>query len=79
MLAYEHVEFRPFARLGNTPNTWSEPADKVFTCAGHQEAGRFLARGLLKEGIDAAYAYKPLHKDGLGHAFANTVLYFEGT
>jgi hypothetical protein len=77
VLAYDHVDFRPFTRLGDTPNIWGEPQEKVFTCAGHQEGGRFLARGLLEQGIDAAYAYKPLHKDGLGHAFANTVLYLD--
>lgn len=77
VLAYDRVGFRPFQRLGGKPNIWGEPEDKTFISPGHQEAGRFLARRLLTEGIDVAYAYKPLHKEGLGHAFANTVLYLD--
>jgi hypothetical protein len=50
-----------------------EPADKVFRVRGHQEAGTHLASGLIEAGIDAAYAYRPLHHP-LGHAFANTLL-----
>jgi hypothetical protein len=40
---------------------------------GHQVAGKHLAAGLIEAGIDAAYAYRPLHHP-LGHAFANTLL-----
>lgn len=38
--------------------------------------GKHLARALLNEGFDVAYAYKPLHQ-GLGHAFVNSVLYLD--
>jgi len=75
VLAYEELTFKPFERLRGRPNVWGEPNDKVFTHPGHHKAGRYLARGLLEEGIDMAYAYKPLH--GLGHAFANTLLYLD--
>ena len=37
---------------------------------GHREGGKYLARTLLKEGVDVAYSYKPLHRP-LGHAFFN--------
>jgi hypothetical protein len=77
VLAYEQLNFKPFERLRGRPNIWGEPADKVFSHPGHHKAGRFLARGLLEAGIDMAYAYKPLHQDGLGHAFANTLLYLD--
>ena len=69
VLAYDQFQFKPFHRLGGRPNIWGEPDDKVFTSPGHHEAGRYLTRGLLEEGIDMAYAYQPLHGDGLGHAF----------
>lgn len=77
VLAYEKMEFQPYKRLRGRPNIWGEPADKVFTSPGHHAAGRYLTRGLLEEGVDMAYAYKPLHEDGLGHAFANTLLYLD--
>jgi hypothetical protein len=77
VLAYEQLVFKPYERLRGKPNIWGEPADKVFTHPGHHQAGRYLARRLLEEGIDMSYAYKPLHEDGLGHAFANTLLYLD--
>jgi hypothetical protein len=39
----------------------------------HRRSSKYLASGLLEAGIDAAYAYKPLHHP-LGHAFENTIL-----
>jgi len=77
VLAYEHLTFQPYHRLRGRPNIWGEPADKTFTNPGHHKAGRFLTSRLLEEGIDMAYAYKPLHEDGLGHAFANTLLFLD--
>jgi catalytic LigB subunit of aromatic ring-opening dioxygenase len=77
VLAYEQLTFQPYHRLRERPNIWGEPNDKVFTSPGHHAAGRFLASRLLEEGIDMAYAYRPLHEDGLGHAFANTLLFLD--
>jgi hypothetical protein len=77
ILAYEQLTFQPYHRLRGRPNIWGEPADKTFTNPGHHKAGRFLASRLLEEGIDMSYAYKPLHEDGLGHAFANTLLFLD--
>jgi hypothetical protein len=77
VLAYEQLTFQPYHRLRDRPNIWGEPNDKVFTSPGHHAAGRFLASRLLEEGIDMAYAYRPLHEDGLGHAFANTLLFLD--
>jgi hypothetical protein len=77
VLAYEQLTFQPYHRLRDRPNIWGEPNDKVFTSPGHHAAGRFLASRLLEAGIDMAYAYRPLHEDGLGHAFANTLLFLD--
>ena len=77
VLAYEQLTFQPYHRLRDRPNIWGEPNDKVFTSPGQHAAGRFLAGRLLEEGIDMAYAYRPLHEDGLGHAFANTLLFLD--
>src|SRR5574341_1547568 len=77
VLAYEQLTFQPYHRLRGRPNIWGEPTDKTFTSPGHHKAGRYLAGRLLEEGIDMSYAYKPLHEDGLGHAFANTLLFLD--
>lgn len=74
ILAYEGVQVKPWEHRPD--NCWDEPQDKVFAIEGHPEGGRYLTRGLLEEGIDVAYAYRPLHKE-MGHAFYNTVLYLD--
>ena len=61
VLAYDEFEFKPFHRLGGRPNIWDEAEDKVFSASGHHQGGRFIARKLLEDGVDMAYAYKPLH------------------
>jgi len=77
VLAYDTLAFQPFKRLRGRPNIWGEPDDKVFTWPGQPAAGRLLASRLLEAGIDMAYAYRPLHGDGVAHAFANTLLYLD--
>ena len=80
VMAYEEMECQPFMLKDGKArvNVWAEPADKTFKYAGHQTAARSLVRGLLEQGIDMAYAYKPLHeKGGLGHAILNTLLYLD--
>lgn len=71
---------RPFASdLGREPkpNVWNEPRDKTFDYAGHVQAGRYLATGLLRNGVDISYGYKLHHMTELGHAFRNTMLYLD--
>ena len=46
------------------PNIWNEPDDKIFTLPGHRAGAKHLASGLLAEGFDIAYAYKPLTTAG---------------
>ena len=77
VLAYDTLTFQPFKRLGNRPNIWGEPGDKAFTWPGQPLAGRYLTGRLLEAGIDMPYAYRPLHGDGVAHAFANTLLYLD--
>jgi hypothetical protein len=76
VLAYDQIECRHRGRDA-TSNVWGETADTVIRLTGHREAGKFLARRLLEQGIDMAYAYAPLHHPGLAHAFLNTVLYLD--
>ncbi len=76
VLAYDQIEARHRPRDAAS-NVWNETADTVFRIHGHREAGKYLARRLLEQGVDMAYAYKPLHHPGLAHAFLNTVLYLD--
>jgi Catalytic LigB subunit of aromatic ring-opening dioxygenase len=75
VLAYESIEHRPWAEA-RWPNVWDEPKEATFTYKGHRPAAKFLATGLLEEGFDLAYAYRPLHHP-LGHAFMNTLLFLD--
>lgn len=76
ILAYDSVDIQPWKGYRRGRNAWDEPEEKTFTIKGHRAGGKYLATALLKEGIDVAYAYKPLHHP-LGHAFANSVLYLD--
>src|SRR5438874_1368109 len=78
VLAYDSVDVEPW-HLGRSrgTNSWDEPEDKTFTIKGQRDAGRFIAGSLIHDGIDVAYAYKPLHGPGLGHAMVNSVLYLD--
>ena len=79
VLAYDQIDCTPFTLQDGSArrNVWNDPADKVFHYQGHP-AARHLVSKLIEQGIDMAYAYKPLHfKGGLGHAFINTLLYLD--
>lgn len=74
VLAYDSISFRPWEKRPG--NVWNEPADTIFTCAGHRRAAKHLATSLLEQSFDIAYAYRPLHVP-LGHAFQNTIMYLD--
>jgi hypothetical protein len=76
ILAYDGIEARHRPR-DQGRNVWDEGPDTVFRIAGHREAGKYLARRLLEQGVDMPYAYKPLHHQGLAHAFLNTILFLD--
>ena len=79
VLAYDDIECQPFAmgNGGTKPNVWNKPGDKVFHFPGHRDGARALVGGLIDQGVDMAYAYKPLHQPGLGHAILNTLLFLD--
>src|SRR5262245_47171569 len=75
VLAYDAVDVQPW-KGHRRENWWDEPEDKTFAIAGHRTGAKYLASSLLGDGIDVAYAYRPLHEP-LGHAFVNSVLYLD--
>jgi len=75
VLAYESFAPRPWEQLRGT-NVWGEPKEQTFVYQGHRTGAKWLASGLLDEGFDVAYAYRPLHHE-LGHAFLNTLLFLD--
>jgi hypothetical protein len=78
VLAYDSLEHKPWAdpRRRDPGNIWNESRDTTFTYTGHRAAAKLVARGLLNEGFDVAYAYRPLHHP-LAHAFMNTLLFLD--
>ena len=62
---------------GDTPNIWDEPKDTVFIHKGSPNIAAELVTGLMDEGFDPAYSYRPPHQEHLGHAFANTLVYLD--
>lgn len=83
LLLYGDLDVQPWAHaqrssaMRDLPNVWQEPPETTLTIKGRPEVGRYLAEELLGQGIDVAYAYKPLHHASLPHAFLNTVLYLD--
>jgi hypothetical protein len=59
------------------PNAWGDGADTKITIRGKRDAAKFLVRGLMERDFDIAYAYEPLHYDGLSHAFLNGAMYLD--
>lgn len=77
VLAFDDMDLRPWATGSFGPNRWNEPADWAFGFRGQREAAKYLTGGLLERGIDMSYAYRPLHTDGLSHAFLSTLLFLD--
>ncbi|MCE0767740.1 extradiol ring-cleavage dioxygenase [Pseudonocardia kujensis] len=83
VLAYDDMTIRPWADLAHSSgmlgrsNYWQEGPDAEISIKGHPEVARWLAKELLDKGIDVSYAYRPLHHDGMAHAFLNTILYLD--
>jgi hypothetical protein len=63
--------------MSRFPNGWGEPKDWTLRIHGHRNGAKYLTRGLLERGVPMPYAYKPLHIEGLGHAFTYTVMYLD--
>jgi len=91
--AYPDTELQPYHHRGDrldpasaeaaaarppiANNTKGEPADKVYRIRGAQEPAKFLARGLIKQKVDIAYSYAPLHLEGFAHAFLNSMMFLD--
>ena len=81
VLAYDTIEAQPWRLkapgMPGSANVWSEGEEFLFNLKGHREGGKFLVSGLINTGFDVCYAYKPLHQQGIGHAFLNSVAYLD--
>jgi hypothetical protein len=79
VLAYDEVQIQPWQHSdgGRGTNWWDEPADTTLTVKGHRPGAKAIATSLLLQWFDIAYAYRPLHGPGLGHAHVNSVLYLD--
>jgi hypothetical protein len=62
---------------GTTRNAWGLPPETEVRLRGHREAANALARALLAQDFDAAYAYTTRAERGLAHSFLNTILYLD--
>ncbi len=78
VMAYDDLTSYPFkGRLAGKPNVWGEPEDHGIKIQSKPEIARWLAGRFLEEGVDMAYSYKPLHYEGLGHAFVNIHMFLD--
>ena len=75
VLAYDDLTSYPFK--GRPTNVWGEPENHPITMRTRPDVARWLARQYLEAGVDMSYAYKPLHWEGLGHAFVNIQMYLD--
>jgi hypothetical protein len=78
IMAYDDLTSYPFkgGRRGNA-NVWGEPEDHPIKMQSRPDIAKWLAQRYLEEGVDMSYAYKPLHWEGLGHAFVNIQMYLD--
>ncbi len=77
---YDKLDCLPYqaSKVINTPrNVWNQPTDKVVPVRGHREAAGYLARQLILDQFDVAYAYKPHHHPTLAHAFMRTIMFLD--
>jgi hypothetical protein len=83
ILAFDDFDLYPWAHaetssfMKDKANVWGEGASKHYRVRGRPDIARHLVTGLLEQGIDIAYAYKPLHHGSVAHAFANAFLYLD--
>jgi len=81
ILAYDQIEAHPWRLkapgMPGGANVWKESEDTLLNVRGHRDGGKFLASGLITEGFDVCYSYRPLHLQGIGHAFLNSIAYLD--
>ena len=81
ILAYDSIQAQPWTLkapgMPGGANVWMENEDFTLQVAGHRDGGKFLASGLISAGFDVCYSYRPLHLQGIGHAFLNSIAYLD--
>ena len=81
ILAYDNIEAMPWKLkapgMPGGANVWGESEDSILNIRGHRNGGKTLASGLITEGFDVCYSYRPLHLQGVGHAFLNSIAYLD--
>jgi hypothetical protein len=83
LLAYDDICARPWHPTQSTrgvmpkENVWGEGPDTEFLVRGRPDIATSLVASLLDQDFDVAYAYKPLHHEGMPHAFMNTLLFLD--
>lgn len=79
VMAYEDQDLKPWKDRRSPPgvpnsyNPWGEPEDFTYRVRGQREIGKYLTKGLIQDGFDMPYAYRPLHHP-FPHSFRYTVL-----
>jgi hypothetical protein len=77
---YDTLDCLPYRRspvIRAENNVWNRSPETVVPIRGHREAAAHLARQLILEHFDVAYAFKPHHHPTLAHAFMRTILYLD--
>ena len=77
---YDELDCLPYANsavMKAKTNVWGQPPDKRVPVRGHREAASHIARELLMNDFDVAFAYKPHHHPTLAHAFMRTLVYLD--
>jgi hypothetical protein len=83
VLAYDRVTARPWAEaqhssaMDGRKNVWGESPGTEFSVRTRRDIAKELVTGLLEQGVDVAYAYRPLHHESLAHSFMNTILFLD--
>jgi hypothetical protein len=79
VLAYPDLDVAAFDVMNSrgAPNAWGLPDDTRVTLHGDPSAGTALVDGLLAEGFDMAYSYRPRAGAHFPHAILNTQLFLD--
>ncbi|MBX6391617.1 MAG: extradiol ring-cleavage dioxygenase [Frankia sp.] len=79
VLAYPDLQVPAFGVMNSrgAPNAWGLPEDTTIRLRGDRSAGVALVDGLLAEGFDMAYSYRPREGAHFPHAILNTQLFLD--
>lgn len=79
ILAYDDLQLPAFevVRDMGIANAWGMDKDAKLTLHGAPAEARELTTGLIEEGVDMAYSYKPRERSHFPHAILNTQLFLD--